>query len=131
VTASPARALVALLRHAFPHTTIRVRLDGGFAHPELLNALDRWGVDYLVAMVENAVLTRHVAPLMPAVRAEVDTTAATAHVYGDTWYRAKSWPYERRVIMKAQVVALDGKAPRDNPRFTNLRQSPRWIYETV
>ncbi|MCR4375750.1 MAG: IS1380 family transposase [Acidobacteria bacterium] len=127
------QGLVALLREAFPGTTIRVRLDGGFAHPDLLADLERARVEYVVAMAENAVLTRHVAPLMPAVRAEVAATDATAHVYGDTWYRAKSWPHERRVIMKAEVVAIDGKAPRDNPRFviTNLRQSPQWIYETV
>ena len=30
------QALVALVRAAFPHTTIRVRLDGGFAPPDLL-----------------------------------------------------------------------------------------------
>lgn len=127
------QALVALGRAAFPHTPIRVRLDGGFAHPGLLRWLEHAGVEYVVAMAENAVLTRHVAPLMPAVRAHVAETATTAHVYGDTWYRAGSWPHERRVIMKAEVVALAGKAPRDNPRFviTNLRQSPQWIYEQV
>lgn len=127
------QALVTLLREAFPHTTIRVRLDGGFAHPTVLDYLDRSGVEYVVAIAENAVLTRRVAPLLPAVRAAVAETATTTHVYGETAYRAQSWPRERRVIMKAEVVAIDGKAPRDNPRFvvTNLRQTPRWIYEAV
>ena len=47
--------------------------------------------------------------------------------------RRSSWPHARRIIMKAEVVALEGKDPRDNPRFviTNLTQTPRWIYETV
>ena len=127
------QALVALLREAFPHTTLRVRLDGGFAHPALLDDLDRSRVEYVVAMAENAVLSRHVEPLMPAVRTQVAETGTTTHVYGDTWYQAKSWSRERRVIMKAEVVAVDGKTPRDNARFviTNLRQTPRWIYETV
>jgi hypothetical protein len=127
------RELVTLVREAFPQTTIRVRLDGGFAHPAVLTLLDQLGVEYVVAIAENAVLTRHVEPLMPPVRAQVAETATTVHVYGDTRYRAQSWPHDRRVIMKAEVVAIDGKAPRDNPRFvvTNLRQTPQWIYEHV
>jgi len=127
------QGLVALLREAFPGTTIRVRLDGGFAHPALFADLERARVEYVVAMAGNAVLARHVEPLMPAVRTHVAATDTTAHVYGDTRYRAKSWPHARRVIMKAEVVVGEGKAPRDNPRFviTNLRQSPQWIYERV
>ena len=37
------------------------------------------------------------------------------------------------MIFKAEVVRQEGKQPRDNPRFviTNLKQSPRWIYEQV
>jgi len=37
------------------------------------------------------------------------------------------------VIIKAEFVRLVGREPRDNARFviTNLRQTPRWIYEHV
>ncbi len=127
------RALFTLVRSAFPHATVRVRLDGGFAHPALLDWLDGAGVEYVVAMAENAVLTRLVEPLMVDVRPAVAATDATAHVYGEAVYAAGSWPHARRIIMKAEVVALAGRAPRDNARFviTNLRQSPRWIYERV
>jgi hypothetical protein len=127
------RALVTLIDAAFPHVTIRVRLDGGFAHPLLLEWLDRSGVEYVVAMAENVVLTRRVEPLMTEVRPRVAATHTTTHVYGETSYAARSWSRERRVIMKAEVVALDGRDPRDNARFviTNLRQTPQGIYETV
>ena len=50
----------------------------------------------------------------------------------DTWcYAARTWPQERRILIKAEVVRADGKEPKDNPRFviTNLKQSPQWIYE--
>jgi hypothetical protein len=42
-------------------------------------------------------------------------------------YAARSWARERRVIINAEVVALAGRAPRDNARFviTNLTQTPR------
>lgn len=127
------RALITLSRLAFPRTTIRVRLDGGFAAPALLDYLDAIGVEYVVAMAENAVLARRAEPQMVGVRATVVATAATTHTYSDTVYAAQSWSRERRVIIKAEVVALAGRAPRDNARFviTNLRQTPQWIYETV
>ena len=125
------RALFTLVRSAFPHATVRVRLDGGFARPGLLDGLDGAGVEYVVAMAENAVLTRLVEPLMVDVRPAVAATDATAHVYGEAVYAAGSWAHPRRIIMKAEVVALTGREPRDNARFviTNLRQSPRWVYE--
>lgn len=125
--------LIVRLRGAFPGVRLRVRLDGGFAHPTLLAQLDAWRVEYVVAMAGNAVLARHAEPLMVDVRVAVAATATTTHVYGDTQYAARSWAGARRVIIKAEVVHLDGREPRDNPRFviTNLRQSPRWIYEHV
>ncbi len=53
------RRLMALVRKSFPKARIRVRLDGGFANPELLAFLDaEAGVEYVVAMASNAVLTR-------------------------------------------------------------------------
>jgi hypothetical protein len=127
------KRLIVLLREAFPGVRIRVRLDGGFAQPVLLTNLETWRVEYVVAMAENAVLARHAEPLMTGVRDEVATTGATAHVYGETEYAAKSWRAPRRIIIKAEVVHLDGRPPRDNARFliTNLRQTPQWIYERV
>lgn len=37
------------------------------------------------------------------------------------------------MVIKAEVVRLAGRDPRANPRFviTNLRQSPRFVYEQV
>lgn len=127
------RAIYTLIRSAFPHTTVRVRLDGGFATPALLDYLDLIGVEYVVAMAENAVLARRAEAQMVDVRAVVAASGTTTHTYGDTIYAAKSWSRDRRVIIKAEVVALEGRAPRDNARFviTNLTQTPRWIYETV
>jgi hypothetical protein len=127
------RRLIVLLREAFPGVRIRVRLDGGFAHPTLLANLETWRVEYVVAMAENAVLARHAEPLMTAVRADVRQTQQTAHVYGEASYAASSWARARRIIIKAEVVHLAGREPRDNARFliTNLRQTPQWIYEQV
>jgi len=61
--------LLALLRHAFPRARFLVRLDGGFATPEILDVLDAESrLDDVVAMGENAVLTRIAAPAMGEAR---------------------------------------------------------------
>ena len=56
------KRLIVLLREACPGVRLRVRLDGGFAHPTLLANLDTWRVEYVVAMAANAVLTRPPSP---------------------------------------------------------------------
>jgi len=86
-----------------------------------------------VAMGENAVLTRYAASAMGEARAQSETSGETEHVYTEARYAARTWPHDRRVVIKAEVVRLQGRAPRDNARFviTNLRQSPRFIYERV
>ena len=62
-------------------------------------------------MAKNAVLQRH----------------------ADTQYQAGTWDRARRVVIKAEVVRLGDRAPRDNPRFvvTNLRQTPQFVYERI
>jgi hypothetical protein len=67
------------------------------------------------------------------VRAESEASGQTAHVYTEAPYAARTWSHERRVVIKAEVVRLPGRTPRDNPRFviTNLRQSPRFVYERI
>ena len=59
-----------------------VRLDGGFATPELFDFLDAEPrLDYVVAMAKNAVLVRHAEPAMEVARAQSEESGKTAHVY--------------------------------------------------
>jgi hypothetical protein len=128
------RRLMALIRGSFPKARIRVRLDGGFANPQLLAFLDgEPGVEYVVAMASNAVLSRKAEKAMQVARMLAGLTDQTEHVYGETRYAAGSWKQERRVILKAEVVRAEEKAPKDNPRFviTNMKQTPQWLYEEV
>lgn len=129
------RRLLARLRVAFPRARFLVRLDGGFATPEMFDFLDAEpGLDYVVAMAENAVLTRLAEPAMVEARTQSEASGQTEHVYTEARYTARTWRHRaRRVVVKAEVVRLTGRDPRDNPRFviTNLRQTPRFIYERV
>ena len=126
--------LIGLLRQAFPKARFLVRLDGGFATPATLDWLDAEPrLDYVVAMAENAVLARRAASAMVTARMQSEASGATAHVYTETRYAARTWPHERRLVIKAEVVRLEGREPRDNQRFviTTLRSSPRFVYEQV
>jgi len=128
------RRLIWLIRHFLPGVRIRVRLDGGFAHPEVLDLLEgESDLEYVVAMAKNAVLKRKAKPAMRRARKLSRQSSQTEHVYDEACYAAQTWPHQRRVIIKAEVVRATGKAPKDNPRFviTNLNQSPQWIYEQV
>ena len=127
--------LLPMLRAAFPSTRFLVRLDGGFAtrgdprFPEMPNR----GSTTCLAMGKNAVLQRHAESAMAVARAQSEASGRTEHVYTDTRYAAGTWGHERRVVIKAEVVRLKGREPRDNPRFvvTNLLRSSRFVYEWV
>jgi Transposase DDE domain group 1 len=129
------RRLIARVSDAFPKAKLRVRLDGGFASPEVLDFLDcEPKVEYLVNLAANAVLKRKVKSAMKRSRHASEISGQTEHVYGECRYATKrTWPWKRRIIYKAEVVRAANKEPKDNPRFvvTNLKQSPQWIYEQV
>jgi hypothetical protein len=129
------RRLIQRLKRAFPEAQIRVRLDGGFAAPEVLQFLDgEPRVEYLVNLAANAVLKRKAESAMKCARRASQRSEQTEHVYGECRYRTgKTWPWKRRVIYKAEVVRAEGKEPKENPRFvvTNMKQSPQWLYEEV
>jgi hypothetical protein len=126
------RRLLPRLRAAFPRARLRIRLDGGFAGPELFDFLDQERLEYVVAMARNSVLARRVEPWMRKARRASKQSGTTATLFGETRYAARSWRRrERRVVMKAEVTRLDDRSPRDNPRFvvTNLRHTPVNVYQ--
>lgn len=127
------RRLIPKVWAAFPRARVRVRLDGGFATPALFNELEAAGVEYVVAMAKNTVLEAAAAPLLTEARAQAEATGASARVFGETRYQAKTWPHPRRAVIKAEVVVHPGRDLRDNPRIviTNLRHGPERLYREI
>jgi hypothetical protein len=119
------------LREAFPQARLRVRLDGGFATPSVLDYLELEQVEYLVGMAGNSRLEKAARRPMGKARMMSRKTGKTETVFSETLYAARSWDHRRRVIIKAEVVRLPGRDPRDNDRFvvTNLRYKPETVYE--
>jgi Transposase DDE domain group 1 len=122
--------LVQKLRMAFPTARVRVRLDGGFAHPKLFAFFERHDLEYVVAMASNRRLEKRARRLLGRARMLSKATGETAQVYGETRYATRSWRRKRRVIIKAEVVRHPGRDPKNNPRFvvTNLPHRPERVY---
>jgi len=119
----------------FPDAQMVVRLDGGFAQPELLDWLDSWaqavGLQYVVGMAGNQRLERCSAEDMEIVWEKSNKSNQTEAVYGETIYQAQSWNHPRRVIYKAEVVRASGYLPRANDRYvvTNMSLDPESTYD--
>lgn len=128
------KRLLQRLRKAFPKARFLVRLDGGFACPELFDFLEAQPkLDYVVGLGKNAVLKRRAKKLMRQARRKSRQSGQTERLYGECDYGARTWSRPRRVILKAEVVRHPAREPKDNPRFlvTNLAHSPRRVYEKV
>ena len=124
------RRLLARLRAAFPRAILRIRLDGGFASPEVFAFLEAEGVEYVVAMASNVRLVKRSRRLLGRARMLSKASGQTEHLYGETRYAARKWKHKRRVIIKAEVVRHPGRDPKNNPRFvvTNLPDAPEAVY---
>lgn len=127
------RRTIKKLRNAFDRVSIRVRLDGGFCSPEVLEFLDDQRVEYVVAIAKNSVLKEFAQPLMTKARHRSSVSGETEHYFGECRYEAQSWDDDRRVIFKAEVVRHRAREPKDNPRFvvTNLKSKPAFVYQRV
>ncbi len=125
------RRTVERLRRAFKKARIRVRLDAGFAYPQIFEVLEELRVEYVVAMPANSVLSDRGSQHMYAARVLTESFGSTTTLFGETRYKTKSWNQERRVVFKAEVVHAEGKPDRDNARFvvTNLRHKPERVWE--
>jgi hypothetical protein len=123
--------LLTRLRDAFPKARFRVRLDGGFATPALLDYLELEQVEYLVGIASNSRLEKRARRLMGKVRMMTRKSGKTETLFGETLYAAGKWSHRRRVIIKAEVVRCLGRDPRDNDRFvvTNIPFKPETVYK--
>jgi hypothetical protein len=122
------KLLVKRLREIWPKVRIIVRADSGFCRQRLLNWCDRSDVSYVIGLARNDVLLRKAAGLMKEAAEQSAATGRSARVFGEMAYGAKTWLYERRVIVKAEHLHKGA-----NPRFvvTNLPHDGRRLYEKV
>jgi hypothetical protein len=80
-------------------------------------------------LAKNAVLERRAQPLLAQARKR-EKQGGKARVYGECRYRAQTWNWARRVVIKAEFVYNFAGEAKANPRFvvTNKRQSAKTVY---
>jgi hypothetical protein len=124
--------LLEKIRAAFPKARIRVRLDGGFGNPTVLDYLDGAGVEYVVGLTNWPALKKRANNAQRLAMREYKRRGQTYQVFDETMFKTKTtWPHRRRVIYKAEVVDYPGREPRQNLRFlvTNFKMSPKQTYQ--
>jgi hypothetical protein len=98
------RRLLARLRVAFPRARLRIRLDGGFASPEVFAFLEAADVEYVVAMASNVRLVKRSRRLMGRARVLSKASGQTEHLYGETRYAARERASRARLSVPVLVV---------------------------
>jgi len=124
--------IVGKIRAAFgPRQGIVVRLDAGFCYPQILDALDELGVQYVVGMGSNKRLKAIAAKMLPTLRKQAANTNESARSFDEHQYRARRWNRTRRVITKAEAIPYPGRSIKDNPRHvvTSLRGRAERVYD--
>ncbi|MFL5287376.1 MAG: IS1380 family transposase [Rhodopila sp.] len=97
--------LVRRLRARWPHVTIEVRADAGFAKPEIYAYCERERITYTIGLGSNARLATLAAPLAAVALADAAKADGTkVRLLAETLYQADSWPAPRRVIIKAEAL---------------------------
>ena len=89
--------------HDYPEIPILLRGDSGFSTPDLYKQCEENGTSYVIRLKENGILRGKASDLVDELdeitrNNKVDYTV----VYGEFMYKAKSWPYERRVVCKVE-----------------------------
>jgi hypothetical protein len=120
--------LVKRLRQAWPNVDIIFRGDSGFCRHLMLNWCDRNNVSYIVGIAKNSRLNDLAEPWLLEAAVGYLCSQQKQRLFGDFFYAANSWKYERRVIVKAEHSALG-----ENPRYvvTNLPGDPKQLYEKI
>jgi hypothetical protein len=123
------RHLVRAIRRHWPAVDILIRGDSHYARPEAMSWLERNRVGYLFGLAGNKVLLARVAHLVEGTALDrVANGAVKARRHAEFRYAAKTWNVQRQVIAR-----IEASAQGSDTRFvvTNLKGTPRWLYEEV
>lgn len=103
--------IVLRLKAAFPHATILLRADAGFAVPRLYDFCERHKIGFTIAIGANETFRNQAEALMQQAVRQFQATGAKARLYAQFAHRAKTWRTHLRMLIKAEV----------GPEGTNLR----------
>ena len=116
------------LRQAWPHVTLALRADAGFAGPELYDYCEDEHVEYAVNGGTHKPWKDRIAPLLERAESlhQASSATAPAQVFGEFEYQAKSWRQPRRIVAKAQRTLV---GPDERFLVTNSKSTPDAVYD--
>ena len=87
----------------YQDVSLFLRGDSGFATPDLYTQCETNGTSYAIRLKENATL-RKLAEELDSELTDItrENIVDYAVVYGEFYYRAGSWDYERRIVCKIE-----------------------------
>jgi hypothetical protein len=120
--------IVKRLRQVWPGVKIIFRGDSGFCRWKMLRWCDRHGVDYIVGLAKNSVLTKLSETLIISAENAFKETGQKQRLFGEFTYAAAMWDKQRRVIARIEHTKKG-----ENPRFitTTLAGEGQHLYEQV
>lgn len=98
--------LLPKLRRRFPRATLLLRGDAGMATPRVEAALEAEGIGYVLGISVNAAFLRRVRGLRARAEARYARSGQPVRVRTSFRHRARSWPRQRRILVKLDVTAL-------------------------
>lgn len=102
--------VVSAIRARWPHVTIELRADSGFAVPalyeycEYCEYCERERIIYTIGLAPNTRLQALAAPLVEQAKQEHQQTGEKVRLAAEGQYAADSWPHTRRVVYKAEEL---------------------------
>jgi len=125
--------IIAQIRQRWPQVKILIRADSGFCRDAIMAWCEAQpAIYYVLGLARNARLEKELAPSLAEAQGVYEHTQQAARVFHEFPYQTrKSWSRARRVVGKAEVMALG-----HNPRFivTNLpaaQHAGQALYEQV
>ncbi len=111
------RRVIAKIREAFPDVEIVLRGDAGMALPQVYDWCEDAGIPYVLSLGRNSRLLSLAEDYIADAEAAYEETGEKVRDFGEFSYAAETWRSERRVVVKAEVMAGG-----ENPRFvvTNI-----------
>lgn len=105
------KRLVPIVKRRFPKTQISYRADAGSATPKIYDTLESLEVLYAIGIGTNAVFQRRTARWLKRAKRKYARSHKTVRVFYSFRHRARSWPKQRKIVVKIEV----------GPLGTNLR----------
>lgn len=99
------RHLLGPMRRRFPHTPILLRGDAGMATPAVEAKLEAEGIGYVLGIGTNCVFQARVARLIVRAQTRYARTPRAVSIRTSFRHRARSWPHQRRILVKVDVTA--------------------------